>query len=707
MDGFESEDPQGTEHRGVLAQIRFQRDGFLIGVLQDGSAVKGALARPELGLEYAFEGEWVHDPRFGPQFAFARCRALRPRDLESMRRYLEQRGENIGPTLSGRLIEHYGEQALEVCKLDPERVAREVPGLRLPVAEALAERLRESEADEACALELGELFDGVRVPRAVVERIRTEWGALAAERVREDPYGLIGSFVGIGFTTADALAARAGYAPDDPRRLRAGVLHLLREQAHAGGHTCLPEEQLVLEAAALLSVEPFDARQALETLCERGALVRSGGRIAFRHYHEAEIAIATRVRRLSGPRVLPGLPQLDDLAEDQQRALANALGCGVFILTGGPGTGKSYTVRRILDSFPEARVALAAPTGKAAKRLAELSGREAQTVHRLLEPIYQPGSGFVFRRDAGNRLDLDLVVVDEVSMIDVELMSHLLDALPDRARLILVGDTDQLPAVGAGDVLGDLIASGRVPCTALTEIKRQDEGLIIRNCHRIRRGEDIEVDNAHARDFFFVERASEREIAAELLELVAERLPARFGVDPLRDVQVLVPRRQGTTLSCEALNTELQARLNPGRRLERSRFAVGDKVIQTRNNYELEVWNGDLGVVQQIEGRSMLVRFDNPSRVVDLDLHRNDLELGYAVTVHKFQGSEARVVVIPVHASAGALLLQRAWLYTAVSRARQVCVVVGQRREVRRAIQRDAPQRRYTLLEQLLVSSAP
>jgi exodeoxyribonuclease V alpha subunit len=308
----------------------------------------------------------------------------------------------------------------------------------------------------------------------------------------------------------------------------------------------------------------------------------------------------------------------------------------------------------------------------------------------------------VFRRDAENPLDLDLVVVDEVSMIDVELMARLLEALPDRARLILVGDTDQLPAVGAGDVLADLIASRRVPCTALTEIKRQDEGLIIRNCHHIRRGEDIEVDNTRARDFFFVERASEREIIGELLELVAERLPTRFRVDPLRDVQVLVPRRSGTELSCQALNVALQDRLNPGRREDRSRFALGDKVIQTRNNYELEVFNGDLGVVQGIQGRSMLVRFDNPSRVVDLDLHRNDLELGYAVTVHKFQGSEARVVVIPVHSSAGAMLLQRSWLYTAISRAREVCVLVGQRREVRRAIQRDAPQRRFTLLEQLL-----
>jgi len=690
------------EHRGVLSRVRFQREDFVVGVLDDGTVVRGSMASPELGSEYSFAGSWVNDPRFGQQFAFSAYRTLYPRDLHAIQRYLVQHGADVGPTLSERLVELYGVETLTVCKTDPDRAAREVKGLRPAVAHALAMLLRAREADEAADLELARLFAGLRVAQSTLALMRAQWGNLAADYIREDPFGLAESVSGIGFATADAIATRSGFAPDDPRRLRAGVLYLMREQAMGAGHTCLPEALLVQRGAGLLNVDPAAIESALSKLVSEGAFVRHGDHVAFRHLHDAEVTIAARLRSLQGARSLPSTPQLDGLAPDQQAALCGALECGVFILTGGPGTGKSYTIRRILDSFPGTRVALCAPTGKAAKRMAELSGREAQTIHRLLEPIYQPGSGFVFQRGADNPIDVDVLVVDEVSMVDVGLMARLLEALPDRVRLILVGDADQLPAVGAGNVLGDLIASGQIPCSQLTEIKRQDAGLIVHNCHRIRRGEDLLVDNATSRDFFFSERASETQIRDEVIELVSKRLPERFGADPLRDIQVLVPRRRRTALSCDALNRDLQQHLNGSARRDGARFAVGDKVIQTRNTYELEIFNGDLGTVQSIVGRTMLVRFESPERVVDLDLHRNDLELGYAVTVHKFQGSEARIVVIPIHSSAGPLLLQRAWLYTAVSRAREVCVLVGSRREARFAVRRDRGQRRFTLLESLL-----
>jgi len=372
-------------------------------------------------------------------------------------------------------------------------------------------------------------------------------------------------------------------------------------------------------------------------------------------------------------------------------------------MTGAPGTGKTFTIKRIISSFPKARIALAAPTGKAAKRIYEQSGMEAKTIHKLLEP-QKSGDKFIFSRGAGNPVPADLVVLDEVSMVDVPLMARLLDALAPGTRLILVGDTYQLPPVGAGNVLKDAIASEIIPTTELTIIKRQDEGLIIRNCHRIKNGQDIEVDNAAGSDFFFLQRESEEEIRETLLDLVSRRLPESYKADALRDIQVITPLREKTGLSCKALNAEFQKRLNPNPEVEKCRFRVRDKVIQNRNEYEKDIINGDIGYVRGIEPRSrtITVAFENPERVVDLPLYENDLDLAYAVTCHKYQGSEAPIIVIPIHRSFSPMLMQRNWLYTAVSRAKRVCVLVGQRDEAPRIIARNQQQKRFTRLKEFL-----
>ena len=399
----------------------------------------------------------------------------------------------------------------------------------------------------------------------------------------------------------------------------------------------------------------------------------------------------------------PGEPDFEGLAEDQKEALSNAVASGVFILTGAPGTGKTYTLKRIISSFPEAHVALAAPTGKAAKRVFEQSGRPALTIHKLLEP-QKVGDGFVFTRDAVNPIEADLIILDEVSMVDVPLMARFLEAVAPGTRLILVGDTYQLPSVGPGNILKDLIACGAIPATELTIIKRQDEGLIIRNCHRIKNGQDIELGNSTARDFFFLKRDDPEEIRETIVELVSRRFPESYKADPLREVQVITPLREKTALSSKALNEEFQRRINPNHKLDGVRFKVRDKVIQTKNQYDLDIINGDIGYVLDLseKDRTLTVTFENPTRVVELPLHQNDLELAYAITCHKFQGSEARIIVVPVHRSFGPLIMQRNWLYTAVSRAREVCVLVGQREEMPKIIQRNAPQRRHTRLKEML-----
>jgi exodeoxyribonuclease V alpha subunit len=689
--------------QGVLSTIKFHQANFLIGVLDDGTTVKGNMLSPQVGLEYTFRGRRERHPRWGEQFAFTDYRVSYPTDLDAIRSYLMENCKWIGPEISRRLVNAYGKETLAVCKADPGRVAIEIPGITLRRAQEIAAMLRNNEANENLQLALKDLLGGTKVTRRALNQILEKWGQDAPALIRENPYALIEAIDGIGFLTADDVARKIGYDFSGAPRIRAGVIHTLKEQAFGQGHTCLPRAKLLAEAEAILAVPSERIAAELGPLEKDGLVVSVDGFVYLKSYHDDEKLIAEKLKILARQTLPPGQPDFEGLAGDQKEALSNAVASGVFILTGAPGTGKTFTIKRIIGSFPEARVALAAPTGKAAKRIYEQSGRLAVTIHKLLEP-QMVGDRFVFTRNAENPIEADLIVLDEVSMVDTPLMARFLEAVAPGTRLILVGDTYQLPSVGPGNILKDLIASGAIPSTELTIIKRQDEGLIIRNCHRIKNGQDIELGNSTARDFFFLKREDEEALQETILDLVSRRFPESYKADPLKEVQVITPLREKTALSCKALNDLFQQRLNPSPKIDGVRFKVGDKVIQTKNQYDLDIINGDIGYIRDIDvrERTITVAFENPERVVQLPLHQNDLELAYAITCHKFQGSEARIIVVPIHRSFGPLIMQRQWLYTAVSRAREVCVLVGQREEIPKIIQRNAPQHRHTRLRELV-----
>ena len=689
--------------QGVLSAIKFHQANFLIGVLDDGTTVKGNMLSPQVGLEYTFRGRRERHPRWGEQFAFMDYRVSYPTDLDAIRSYLMENCKWIGQEISRRLVNAYGKETLAVCKADPDRVASEISGLTLRRAQEIAAMLRNNEANENLQLALKDLLGGTKVNRRAVNQILEKWGKDAPALIRENPYALIEAIDGIGFLTADDVARKIGYDFSGAPRIRAGIIHTLKEQAFGQGHTCLPRAKLLAETQAILAVPSERIAAELGPLGKDGLVASVDGFVYLKSYHDDEKLIAEKLKILARQTFPPGQPDFEGLAGDQKEALAKAASSGVFILTGAPGTGKTFTIKRIISSFPEARVALGAPTGKAAKRVYEQSGRLALTIHKLLEP-QKVGESFVFTRNAENPIEADLIILDEVSMVDTPLMARFLEAVAPGTRLILVGDTYQLPSVGPGNILKDLIASGAIPSTELTIIKRQDEGLIIRNCHRIKNGQDIELGNSTARDFFFLRRGDEEALQETILDLVSRRFPDSYKADPLKEVQVITPLREKTALSCKALNDLFQQRLNPSPKIDGVRFKVGDKVIQTKNQYDLDIINGDIGYVRDIDARerTITVAFENPERVVQLPLHQNDLELAYAITCHKFQGSEARIIVVPIHRSFGPLIMQRQWLYTAVSRAREVCVLVGQREEIPKIIQRNAPQHRYTRLQELV-----
>ncbi|MCP4644232.1 MAG: ATP-dependent RecD-like DNA helicase [bacterium] len=695
---------------GVVERVVYENEenGFMVARLRESNAVAlttfvGNLMALSVGETVRLWGGWVEDKRFGRQLRVEKYETVLPTSADAIEKYLASGlVKGIGPKLAKRLVKAFGVETLRVIGDEPKRL-RSVEGIGPKRVEQIQEAWEGQRAVRSIML----FLQGHGIGLAHAIKIYKRYGDGAVTVLRENPYRLADDILGIAFRTADDIAAKLGIAKDAPQRLEAGLLYTL-QRATSEGHVFLPSEELVPRAAELLEVHPDKLDTPLAALARRKGVTVDDDAVYLPWLHVAETGCDEWVKRLLGV-PCPKVPiKVDkalewvektvgiDLSDEQAQAIRTAIASKVMVITGGPGTGKTTVLNSLLEIFSrkDVSISLAAPTGRAAKRMEVATGHEACTLHRLLE--FSPKEGG-FTRHEGNPLTADLVVVDECSMIDVNLMHSLLRALPPQARLLIVGDVDQLPSVGPGNVLLDVIASGLVPVVWLKTVFRQaEESGIIANAHRINQGQEPAFN---PKDFFFVERKNPPEALATVVELVADRIPKKFNLDPKRDIQVLAPMHRGD-VGVARLNEELQGALNPGvEPVGRRPFGIGDKVMQMRNNYELDVFNGDVGVVTAVdtELKEVQVAFDDQRVVLyefdDLD----ELALAYASTVHKSQGSEYPVVVLPLMPQ-HFMLLQRNVLYTAVTRAKQMVVVVGDPKAVRIAVRNTKVTRRFSRL---------
>jgi exodeoxyribonuclease V alpha subunit len=684
--------------------------------------VVGKLVSVTAGEQLEATGSWVFDPQHGEQFRADEILLLPPSTIEGIEKYLGSGlVKGIGPKYARKIVEAFGERTLQVIDESPSFL-KEVKGIGAARISRIRESWREQRAVRDIMIFLQE--HGLGTARAV--RIYKTYGDQAVEIVRSNPYRLATDIWGVGFKTADELGRRLGIDPASPQRARAAVRFTLQKLSQEG-HVGCPEEGVI--AATLQGVpdlpEPV-TRAAGEDLRKEGEIVREPGSppwLYLKPLFLAELGIARAIHKLQqGDHPLPRIDveaairrveaKMElELADNQRNALRAVTREKVLVITGGPGTGKTTLVHGILDLFTAhgLRCALCAPTGRAARRLSETTGREGRTIHRLLEFDSALGG---FKRTDVHPLDLDLLVVDETSMVDVALMNSLLRAVPAHACVVLVGDVDQLPSVGPGTVLADLIASGVPGVVRLTQIFRQaSQSWIVRAAHAIKEGELPESAPAGGTgDFYFIEVDSPGTIIERILTLVRERIPQCFGLDSVRDVQVLTPMNR-SELGTQALNQRLQEALNPhedGPQVERFgwSFRVGDKVMQTQNNYTREVFNGDVGRVSRIHEaeRELVIDYDGREVVYDFG-ELDEVTLCWASTIHKGQGSEYPAVVIPLHTQ-HFKMLQRNLLYTAVTRGKRLVVLVGSRQALELAVRNVDTSRRYSLLEQRLRKAA-
>lgn len=709
---------------GLIERVSFHNEetGFcVVRVKVDGRrdlvTVVGRVPSINAGEWLTAEGAWTRDRDHGMQLKAEILQTSAPTSREGIEKYLASGLiKGIGPVYAKKLVEKFGEDVFDIIDRESARL-EQVRGIGSERRRTIRTAWSEQKVVRQIMVFLHS--NGVSTSRAL--RIYKTYGDEAVEKVRANPYLLARDITGIGFKTADDIARKMGIPEDSLLRGRAGLSHAL-SVAGGNGHCALPKDLLIQNATELLGMDGILLRRALSEMLSEGELVEdsiTGQDLIFLPaIRRAEMEVASRLLRFAGMK--PEYPEIDmekalawlrdkkaiDLAPSQSDALRLALSSRVLVVTGGPGVGKTTLVNSILCLLRAKGVTclLCAPTGRAAKRLSETTGLEAKTIHRLLE--YQ-NSGFA--RNPSNPLDCDLLVADETSMMDVQLMAKLLQALPRQAHLILVGDVDQLPSVGPGSVLADIIRSGVVPVARLTEIFRQaSNSRIIVNAHCINSGllPEIESDS----DFFFIERDDPDAVPSTILDLVSQRIPRKWSLDPRRDIQVLCAMNRGG-LGTVQMNRILQERLNPKRDGDSGvekfgwEFRVRDKVIQARNNYDKEVFNGDIGEILKIDDfeREVLVLFDGREVVYDFN-ELDELSLAYAITIHKSQGSEFPVVVMPL-AMQQYLLLQRNLVYTGITRGRRLVVLVGQKKALETAVRNAGAVRRYSALQARLSGS--
>ena len=720
--------------QGAVSAVVYQNyeNGYSVLRLNVGGGqnvtVVGTIPLPTVGERLMVTGKWSSHPSYGRQFEAEFLERLLPQTAMEILSYLSSRViKGIGPKLAGRIVEQFGEQTLAVMEREPEQLAQ-VPGISRERARAIGEEFRL----QVGMRQLMEFFALHHLPAELAVRCYKLYGESTIELLYDDPYLLMDEGLDAPFGAVDRFAIELGVAGDDPRRVEAGILFELRYNL-TGGHSFLPQDKLTAATAQLLSVDPAAVGQGIDRLLESDRLVRqhlAGITVIYLpELYEAEHYCAEALLAFAGSRFPEpaGLNQkIRRIAKESQmeyspqqtQAIRESATSGLLLITGGPGTGKTTILNGILSLLGQMqlRCLLAAPTGRAAKRLTEVTGEEASTIHRLLEASIDPATGdMVFLRDADNPLKGDVIIVDEMSMVDVQLLYALLQAVPRNKRLILVGDPDQLPPVGPGFPFRDMLRSGVLPTVQLTEIFRQaQQSLIVMNAHRVNQGQLPELKTVTS-DFFFMRRSTEEGVSSLVRDLCATRLPKNKGIPP-EQIQVLCPTRKGG-VGTVSLNKLLQAALNPPAPEKKERtfgeylFREGDRVMQIRNNYDIlwkkcdgsaagaGIFNGDVGTIRQIDPQTetLSVVFDDREAVYDFT-QLNELEPAYAMTVHKSQGSEYRAVILTAW-NGSPYLLSRSILYTAITRARELLIIVGREETVVTMTQNASKNRRYTGLK--------
>ena len=672
----------------------------------------GNLLEVPVGSVLLCRGEWKVDKRYGSQFVAATWEETMPATVYGIEKYLGSGlVKGIGPRFARAIVQRFGTETIDIIETDIERLY-EVPNIgRKRVA-----KIRESWEKQKDIKNVMLFLQGYGVSTAYAAKIYREYGKESIEKVRENPYRLADDIWGIGFKTADGIAAKMGYEKEDPRRCRSGILYTLGQLSDEG-HVYAGEEQLVKTAGQLLEAGETAIRDTLAGMLQAEDLILDKEAIYLPPFYHAECGTSRRLRDLAestGRSLFDGLFDPSSLTaetgieydEVQLAAIRQAVTSKVMVLTGGPGTGKTTTTQGIIAALKKAglRVLLAAPTGRAAKRMSEATGMEAKTIHRLLE--YNPQDGY--KRNDENPLEGDALIVDECSMIDILLMNNLLKAVPVGMRLVLVGDIDQLPSVGAGNVLRDVIDSQRIPVVRLVRIFRQaQKSRIVMSAHAINRGKFPDTSNGRDTDFFFMKEEDPERAAESIVRLVKERLPRAYRESPDR-IQVLTPMQRGV-VGAANLNLLLQQALNPsGPSLSRGGYTYrqGDRVMQQRNNYDKDVFNGDLGYIREVDTEERTLKVDFDGKWVEYDVTELDeLTLAYATTIHKAQGSEYPIVVMPVLMT-HFVMLQRNLIYTGITRAKKICVLLGAAKALAYAVRNVSVLKRNTRLKERLNPSA-